>query len=273
MPRPRSVIIGLVLFLLLVSIPTSAFAQSGGTYLVQPGDTLSGIAVRWGTTVQALMQANGISNPDAIRYGQRLTIPGGSSAGAARSGTTYTVRLGDTLAQIGQRFGVSAAALAAANGISNPDRVVAGTTLSIPSGGGSTYNGPAAPAGGTRFVVSISQQTCYLYRGAAVIGLWRCSTGRAGATTMPGNFHVISKMPRAYGSIWGFWMPYWLGIYRAGTLENGIHGLPYSASTGVKVWQNAVGIPVTYGCVLLDDAAAQLVYSVAYIGMPVTVLR
>lgn len=49
----------------------------GGTYVVQPGDTLSAIAVRFGTTVQALVALNNIANPNLIYVGQVLTIPGG----------------------------------------------------------------------------------------------------------------------------------------------------------------------------------------------------
>jgi LysM repeat protein len=45
------------------------------TYVVRAGDTLSGIARRMGTTVEALQRANGITNPNQIRVGQRLTIP------------------------------------------------------------------------------------------------------------------------------------------------------------------------------------------------------
>ncbi len=50
----------------------------GGTYIVQPGDTLSGIAAKFGTTVQALSALNGIANPNYIFAGQTLKVPGGS---------------------------------------------------------------------------------------------------------------------------------------------------------------------------------------------------
>lgn len=48
---------------------------SGNTYVVQPGDTLSAIAMRYGTTVSILAQLNGISNPDLIFVGQVLILP------------------------------------------------------------------------------------------------------------------------------------------------------------------------------------------------------
>jgi LysM repeat protein len=45
------------------------------TYVIQPGDTLGNIAYQFGTTVQAIMQANGIVNPDLIYVGQTIMIP------------------------------------------------------------------------------------------------------------------------------------------------------------------------------------------------------
>ncbi len=51
------------------------------SYVVQPGDTLGRIALRYGTTVQAIMTANGLTNPNLIYVGQVLTIPVGSGGG------------------------------------------------------------------------------------------------------------------------------------------------------------------------------------------------
>src|SRR5687767_2436617 len=53
-------------------------APSGASYTVQPGDSLSGIGARFGVSYQAIAQANGITNPNRIYPGQRLTIPGRS---------------------------------------------------------------------------------------------------------------------------------------------------------------------------------------------------
>ena len=59
--------------------PTTQPPSGGGTYIVQAGDTLAKIAARHGTTVAALMAANGISNPNLIWVGQRLAVKGGSA--------------------------------------------------------------------------------------------------------------------------------------------------------------------------------------------------
>jgi len=66
--------------------PTPQPGGDGSTYVVQPGDTLSAIARRFGTNVVALAAANNIANPNYIYVGQRLIIPGGSP----QPGTTPT---------------------------------------------------------------------------------------------------------------------------------------------------------------------------------------
>lgn len=269
----------LTLFALLL-LTASAAADSGGTHVVRAGETLNSIAAAHGVSASALARANGITNPNLIKIGQRLVIPG-SSAGSSAASTTssgagkYVVRNGDTLNLIAQRLGVSASALAAANGISNPNRIYPGMVLRVPgksSGGGAAAAGPAAPkVSGTKFVADISAQHCWLYKAGVLIGNWRCSTGRYGAPTMTGNFKVQSKIRNAYGSTWNFWMPYWLGIYWAGSTENGIHGLPYNKQTGRKTWAGLVGTKITFGCVMLDDANAKKLWETAYIGMPVVI--
>jgi predicted chitinase/LysM repeat protein len=127
---------------------SDSFRGTGGSYTVQPGDTLSGIASRHGTTVGALAQANGISNPDFIQVGQRLTIPGASAPSApAPAGQRYTVQPGDTLSGIASRYGTSVGAIAQANGISNPNLIQVGQQLTIPGGSAPSPGGPVSGPG------------------------------------------------------------------------------------------------------------------------------
>jgi LysM repeat protein len=112
------------------------YTGGGWWYTVHRGDTLSSIARRFGTTVWALQRANGIANRNRIFVGQRLLIPtGGGRRGGCYGcgvGFWYTVRWGDTLSAIGWRYGVNPWAIAAANGLRNPNCIRVGQRLWIP---------------------------------------------------------------------------------------------------------------------------------------------
>ncbi len=99
------------------------------SYVVQRGDTLSSIARRYGTTVQALITVNNLRST-TIYVGQRLTI---AVAGDPNQPTLYhTVQRGDTLTNIGRRYNVSVAALRAANGLTG-STIYIGQQLLIPN--------------------------------------------------------------------------------------------------------------------------------------------
>jgi len=107
---------------------SSSSASPQWTYTVQSGDTLSSIGSRYGISYQAIAQANGISYPYLIYVGEQLTLPSSSSS----SSSTYTVKSGDTLWQIGVNSGVSWQSIAQANGISSPFLIYPGEQLTIP---------------------------------------------------------------------------------------------------------------------------------------------
>ena len=104
------------------------------TYTVRSGDCLSTIAQRFGVSWGSIASANGIYSPYIIYPGQVLSIPGGS--GNVVQSKTYTVRSGDCLSTIAQRFGVSWGSIASANGIYSPYIIYPGQVLSIPGGSG-----------------------------------------------------------------------------------------------------------------------------------------
>ena len=119
------------------SSAAAAGSARGGSVTVQPGDTLSDIADRQGVSLNQLMQANGITNPNILVAGQKLVLPGSRRATAAAAPRAlptapYTVKSGETLSEIADRFGTSTERLIKINGISNPNLVVAGTRLAIP---------------------------------------------------------------------------------------------------------------------------------------------
>jgi LysM repeat protein len=118
--------------------PSPPAVTGGCYYIVRRGDTLFSIARRFGTTIAAIAQANGISNPRYIRAGQRLIIPGAYPAcvpsSAVPGATVYIVRPGDTLYSIARRYHTTVWAIARANGIADPRRIWVGQRLVIPTG-------------------------------------------------------------------------------------------------------------------------------------------
>jgi len=111
----------------LASIPTTQerlLNQESG-YTVKAGDTLSKIAQQYGVSINQLVTANNIANPDRIDVGQHLSIPESGT-------TTYQIKSGDNLSVIAARFDVSVNDLVGANNIQNPDRIYPGDTLTIP---------------------------------------------------------------------------------------------------------------------------------------------
>jgi LysM repeat protein len=115
--------------------PTPTPQPCGTRYYVRPGDTLSRIALMFGTTVRAIMDANGLVNPNYIYVGQVLWIPcGGGSVTptpAPPGPLCYVVRYGDTLSGIAARFGVNMYRLAVANNLYYPYIIYVGQRLTI----------------------------------------------------------------------------------------------------------------------------------------------
>jgi LysM repeat protein len=137
-------------------------------YVVQPGDNLFRISLRFGVPVASIAQANGIANPNLIYVGQVLIIPAGGQpvppTSTPRPGgptptpppgggeTTYVVQRGDTLNRIAARFGTTAAAIAQLNGIANPNLIFVGQVLRI-RGGTGPGPGPVTPQPPTAFAL------------------------------------------------------------------------------------------------------------------------
>ncbi len=120
------------------SKPSRQRVASGGNYEVQRNDTLWDIARSFGTSVDSLCSANGLTPRSTIRPGQRLEIPSGGSPSATtapatthQAATTYKVRRGDTLYDIARKFGISVSALRRANGLTS-SRIYPGEVLRIP---------------------------------------------------------------------------------------------------------------------------------------------
>ena len=136
-----SVLVVLALLLIPVTAMVAAEpAQQTTTYVVQYGDTLYSIALRFNTTVQAIAQANNIANPNLIYAGQTLVIPTGTTPPTSPPSTpggtvVYVVQPGDYLAKIARQFNTTVSAILAVNNIPNPNLIYPGQQLIIPVGG------------------------------------------------------------------------------------------------------------------------------------------
>lgn len=155
-----------------IAAPEQADATPSGHYTIVAGDTISGIAERFGVSTIAVLTANGLGWSSIIYPGQTLAIPGlvgpGTPAPSADPEpvepqapvaevpvvepapvepapvvaepiaeepavtTTYTIVAGDTLWSIADRFGISVDDLMAANGLDSSSVIYAGHTLQIP---------------------------------------------------------------------------------------------------------------------------------------------
>jgi LysM repeat protein len=265
-----------------LTIPTAEVprvpAAAGATHVVGPGENLYRIALRYGTTAQALAEFNAIYNPDHVVAGQTLRIPGSPTAPTVayqpeHAATTHTVQPGETLMAVAIHYNVTLWTLVQVNSIANPARIFPGQVLVIPrasSLASASAPAPSGTGGGKRVVIDLSEQHLYAYQGGTLVYSFVASTGMPGARTIPGGFHVLDKIPNAYASTWGLQMPHWLGIYWAGSLENGIHALPI-LSNGQRLWEGHLGTPVSYGCVILGTEEARMLYEWAEVGMPVVI--
>jgi LysM repeat protein len=118
-------------------------------HIVQPGETLFGIAMEYGVNVNVLAEVNAILDRDNLPVGKALLIPGVAPSPAAEGGAaptaegggaatssqevvTHVVQPNETLNSIALDYGVSAAEIAAANAIANPNLLRVGQRLVIP---------------------------------------------------------------------------------------------------------------------------------------------
>jgi murein DD-endopeptidase MepM/ murein hydrolase activator NlpD len=132
--------------IVMLGVASPAAAQDGGSsspvvgttiHVVQRGETLFRIAMQYGTTVEAIADANGISDPRYITVGQRLLIPN-ANLGAPGTLITYTIRPGDTLETLTRTFSTTMDSLFAANHIVNPAQLFVGEELTINQGAATT---------------------------------------------------------------------------------------------------------------------------------------
>ena len=109
-----------------------------GEVVVKPGETLSEIAERYGTSVQRLMQLNGLRSPQDLWAGSRIQVPGAGSARTSTGARTttvnanYTVKQGETLSELAERYGTSVQRLMELNNLGSAQDLWAGSRIQVP---------------------------------------------------------------------------------------------------------------------------------------------
>ncbi|MCI0592321.1 L,D-transpeptidase family protein [Chromohalobacter sp.] len=208
-------------------------------------------------------------------------VPSGTLSVPLGGGESYIFEKGDKLDEIAKRFGVTVKAIVKANGLPSSRRVIPGMVLTIPTTPDAISPAIAPkidpkPADGKVIYISLSKQHMWAYDGDRLVFDFLVSTGLAteenpNRVTKPGVFRVKNKLPEAYAGLWGLRMPYWMGIYDAGDIENGIHAMPILNSGRSVRWR--VGSPGSYGCVVLNTQDAIQLYRWSTLGTLVVIRR
>lgn len=171
--------------------PVSANAvsgSSGGTHVVQAGETLVSIARHYGLTVPQLVRVNSLGQPPSITPGQTLTLPGGASS-AGSSGNQTEWSNWETPTRGNSEWGSPA----------QENSAWERPTWDAPSVGSrqtSAYGGGAPPAPsnvGKTILISTAQQYLWAYENGQLVLQTPVTTGRPGADTPKGTYPILAK--------------------------------------------------------------------------------
>lgn len=215
-------------------------------YTITQGDTIGSIALRFGTTVEAMLENNPDVDPYNLQIGQRLCIPqGGSNLPPCPYGNYYVIRRGDTVGSIAAAFEVSTRDILTANPGLVPNNLQIGQVICI----------PLAPSP-VEIIINIAAKRLTVYRGGRVFRQYVVATGKEETPTPTGIFTVINKQVNPGG-------PYgtrWLGLSRRGY---GIHGTNDPSSIG----KNA-----SNGCVRMFNEDVEALFDITPVGTVVRIL-
>ncbi len=221
------------------------------TWMVEIGSQLgSERELVVGETLTRTMAALGAGEHEArcvVRHPARTTI----------------VQPGDTLFDIAYRNGFPQWRLEEANPEVEPDELLVGMELTIPSID-VLFPEPLVP--GKRIEIDLPEQRLRAYEDDELVYDFSCSTGMTSTPTIAGQFQVLFKEREAYAQRWSLEMPYFLAVYYEGPdFANGIHELPINAS-GRRLWASVLGWPASYGCIILNVGDAERLYNWAPVG-------
>ncbi|MEN7548946.1 LysM peptidoglycan-binding domain-containing protein [Rapidithrix thailandica] len=125
--------------------------SASGTYTVQRGDSLYAIANRFQTSVQDILNLNGLSKNATLYAGQQLKVPAVTNTGSTQQDLSnyYTVQRGDSLYAIAQKAGTTPQAILQLNGLAANTNIYVGQKLKVPSPGSGTSGSGGSTSGNT----------------------------------------------------------------------------------------------------------------------------
>lgn len=186
--RPRSrgpVVVGAA-----AAVWVGAPAARAAVHVVAPGETLSGIAARYGTTTEALAEANHLDDPSFILAGQRLRVPR-----RATLTSVHVVRAGETLSSIATRYGTSVKALARANRIRDVNLIVTGAELRVPTGAAPVMDVDPNSRGTIEAALEEQAEAHDVESSLVKAVAWQESNWRQRVTSDAGAIGVMQVMP------------------------------------------------------------------------------
>ena len=230
--------------------------QLAAAYFAEQADLLgNGRYINEAEFVKALQQA---IHSDQIAISLRLF----------HHPSQHIVQAGESLASIGFDYGIPYPWLQQAN--PTVTALSVGQAINIPSPDDLL---PYPIVKNKRIVASINQQKAWVYENDQLIWEWSISTGIADSPTAPGVFQIQTHVENAYAANWNLWMPNFMGIYRpvpTSDFMNGFHGFPTRDGANL-LWTQNLGTPVTYGCILLSNENAAILYEWAEQGVVVEI--
>jgi LysM repeat protein len=238
-----------------------------GYHVVRQGEALGAIARNYGLTLEALLALNTIDDPNHVRYGTMLRLTEAVELPStltqpALTGTSYTVKVGDTLSEIALAHNTTAAQMVEENDLVSEEVHVGQTLRIFPAASAQEAFGLEAPVDGPRkIVIDLSEQTLTAYQGDVVVLQSIVSTGKAATPTRVGEFAIYQKLTSQHMTGDDYDLPGvpWVMYYDG---EYAIHG---------AYWHANFGIPTSHGCTNMTIPESRALFAWAAVGTPVIV--
>lgn len=260
--------------------PPQAGLADTRIYLARPGDTLSSLAVRFGTTTARLAELNQRAPATQLHIGEALRVPIGTDADTVFASPpgddiptpgkyfVHTVLEGETIAAIAATYGTSTRRTLELNGLADGTRVKPGMRIVVPPpsfaelfadapmGANGVPEYPVIPLDDKWISVDLDHQRLYAWEGNKLLKRFAISSGKAKTPTVTGAFRIWAKVSsqtmqggsRAAGDYYNLpnvqWVQY---FYR----DYALHG---------AYWHNKFGTPTSHGCINLTNTDAKWLF-------------